>query len=264
MKKIIKKWTLRLTLFGLFLLVLLISLILNPSLLYAHKTSVENYNIYHNKPIDSIVLERLHESSKIIKSSELFDPNLKYDICLDDGSWYPSLIKTIFPETLGTTFYNKIVFWGTVNFRENFGFDGTTKWNITQLIAHTQIHCLQFNKMGFWKSNPIAHHPNWKWEGYAEYISRKLTTGNDLTIGIGHLIQAENKFNNNRIEFSDGTGSSLTFYKMRLLVQFCSEIKKMNFEQLLKDTTTEDVVRQEMMSWYKNELQNNDLIQSSR
>jgi hypothetical protein len=258
------KWILRLTMFGLFLLVFLITLILNPSFLYAHKTTVDNYNIYHNKPIDSIVLVRLTESTKIIKSSELFDPNLKYDICLDDGSWYPPLIKTIFREPLGNTFYNKIVFWGAVNFKENFGFDGTNKWNMTQLIAHTQTHCLQFNKYGFWKSNPIAHHPNWKWEGYAEYISRKLVINNDLPKNIDRLIQAEKTMDNNRVEFSDGTGSSIAFYKMRLLVQYCSDIKKINFEQLLKDTTTEEAVRQEMMSWYKNELLNNDLIQSSR
>jgi hypothetical protein len=254
MMQAIKRWTFRVIVSGLFLLVLLISLVLNPSFLYAHKTIVGNCYIYHNAPVDSMLIVRLQEASEISKSSELFDPSLKYDVCLNDGSFYPSLIKKILVEPIGTTFYNKIVFWGTINFKENYGVEENHKWNMTELIAHTQVHCLQFNKLGLWKSNPIAGYPNWKWEGYAEYISRKTTVKNELKTNIETLIETEKIKNKEWIEFSDGTGSSITFYKRRLLVQFCSDIKKMNFEQLLKDTTSEEVIQQEMMSWYTRKL----------
>jgi hypothetical protein len=254
MKKIITKWILRLTLGGLALFVLLLSFLLNPSLLYANKTIVGNCNVYHNLPLDSLLLIRIIDASKIIKSSELFDNKLKYDICLNDGSKYPALVKLILDEPIGTTFYNKIVFLGTINFKDNYGLEGKNKWNITQLIAHSQTHCLQFNKLGLWKSNPIANYPVWKWEGYAEYISRNNTNNTNLIANIEKLMNAENLDNNNWINFSDSTGSTLTFYKRRLLVQFCTEIKKLNFEQLLKDTTSQEMTTLAMINWYTNEM----------
>lgn len=255
MKQPPKKWLLRLTLSGLFLLALLVSFILYPSLLYAHKTTAGNCCVYHNSDLDRNVIIRLAEAAVIIKSTELYDDNLKYDICLNDGSWYPSLMKMIFNEPIGTTFYNKIVFWGTINFKDNYGLVSDHKWNMTQLIAHLETHCLQFNKLGFWKSNPIAGYPDWKWEGYAEYVARKYVNNNHLAENIDRLVQAEKSGHTDWISFSDGTGASVTFYKRWLLVQFCSDIKKMDFEQLLKDTTSEEVVRKEMMIWYKSEPQ---------
>jgi hypothetical protein len=258
MKKLIKKWLLRFTLSGLFLLFLLVTFVLYPSLLYANKTSIGNCNIYHNTPIDSMLIIRLNEAGEIVKSSELFDANLKFDICLNDGSRYPSLIKMILDEPIGTTFYNKIVFFGKINVKENYGLEDKNKWNLTQLIAHSQIHCLQFNKLGVWKSNPIANYPTWKWEGFAEYSSRKETISNNLITNIYKLLIIENSTNHSWVEFSDNTGSSLMFYKRRVLVQFCTDIKRMNFEQLLKDTTTEGVVEEQMMSWYSSEIIRND------
>lgn len=257
MAKTIKKWTIRLTVVGLLLLTVFITLVLNPSLLYANKTSFGNFNIFHNSPIDSILVVRLNEANEIIKQSELFDANLKYDICLNDGSPYPALIKTILDEPIGTTFYNKIVFLGTISFKENYGLEGKNKWNMTDLIAHSLTHCLQFKKQGLWKSNPVADYPMWKWEGYAEYTSRNRINKNDLITNIGMLLKTEKSDNKNWIEFSDGTGSTLTFYKRRLLVQFCTEVEKMNFEQLLKDTETQEMKTRKMMSWYANIIDNN-------
>ena len=250
MKQSIKKWTLRLSVSGLLLLVLLASFILNPSFLYAHKTIIGNNTIYHNAPIDSIVKIRLQDASEIIKSSELYDANLKYDICLNDGSFYPEFIHSLFDDPFIATFYNKIIFWGVINFKDNYGLDNGHKWNMAQAIAHAQIHCLQFNKLGLWKSNPLAGQPNWKWEGYAEYIARKQSINNNLKTNLYNLVKAEKLQNNNWIEFSDSTGSSILFYKRRLMVQFCAEVKKMNFEQLLEDTATEEIIMTEMMSWY--------------
>ena len=253
MKNNIKKWALRFGLIGLFLFILLVTFIFYPSLLYTHKTIVGNCNIYHNAPIDSIVIKSLETASEISKSSELYDSDLKYDICLNDGSLYPLLIQKFIDDPFGATFYNKIIFWGAFSFKDNYGLQEGHKWNLTKCIAHDMVHCLQYNKLGFWKSNPIAGYPSWKWEGYAEYISRKTTTTSSLDSNIYHLIQSEKK-DTTWIEFSDGTGSSIKFYKRRLLVQFCCEIKRMSFELLLKDTTTEEIETKEMMHWYRDKI----------
>lgn len=150
MVKKIKKWTLRFIATGIFLAVLLLTFMLNPTLLYANKSVVGNYSIYHNKPINNRFLDQLEQSNAILKSSELFDAGLKMDICLKDGAKYPALIKTVLGKDPLTTFYNKIVFTGDeVNYEGNYiSFEGH-KLNLTELLVHVQVHCLEFNNLDF-------------------------------------------------------------------------------------------------------------------
>lgn len=67
MKRKIGKWTLRLTATGLLLFALLIGIILNPALLYANKTSVDNDTVYHNAPLDKDFFSRLDEARHLVK-----------------------------------------------------------------------------------------------------------------------------------------------------------------------------------------------------
>ena len=52
MKQKLLKWTLRITAVTLLTLALLICIVLTPSLMYANKTMVDNFTVYHNKPLD--------------------------------------------------------------------------------------------------------------------------------------------------------------------------------------------------------------------
>lgn len=251
MNKQLKKWTFRLIFTGLFLIGLLVTFVLSPILLYANKTLIGNYSIYHNKPLDKNFLHRLDESLSIIKTSELYNPELKMDICLKDGSKYPELIERIMGRDLLSTFYNKIVFAGDeVNFEDNYiSFDGH-KWNLTEMLAHAQVHCLEFSKYGLWDSNPIGKHPEWKWEGYPEYIARQTLRGDTLSNNIKMLLNAEKVNQNGWMKLTDNTETTISYFEYRLLIQYCLEIKKMSFTQLLQDSTQEETIKQQMMDWY--------------
>src|SRR5580658_9831776 len=115
------KWTFRLTVTGLFLLGLLVVFMLNPPILYANKTIIGNCSIYHNQPLDVNFQSRLAEANAIIKSSELYDPALKIDICLKDGSTYPALIEHVLGKDFISSFYNKIICTADVmNYKDNY------------------------------------------------------------------------------------------------------------------------------------------------
>jgi hypothetical protein len=251
MKKHFKKWMFRLMVTGLFLFGLLVTFMLTPILLYANKTTIRNYSIYHNKQLSKDFLQRLEQSNIIIKSSELYDPNLKIDVCLKDGSRYPGLIKFVMGKDLISSFYNKIILTGdTVNYSDNYiQLDGH-KWNLTQMLAHAQVHCLEFNKYGLWQSNPIAKHPAWKWEGYPDYVAKQNSDQVNLQNNIERLLQIESTTNNGWMKFADSTETLISFDEYRLLIQYCIEIKKMTFVELMKDTTGENTVRQQMINWY--------------
>lgn len=248
MKRKIKKWTLRLTATVLLIAGLLLIIVLNPILTYANKTTHNNLTVFHNNVLDPTFLTKLGQATELLKASEYYNPKLHLDICLNDGSKYPKLIQALRGRAFAWGFYDKVVMQGNANLQDNYVELNGHKWNLTQLVAHEMTHCLQFDKLGFWKSKPIANIPNWKWEGYAEYVSRQNTDQKDLSKNIERLIATEK--NNWEVIFSDSTIAPKEYYDYWTLVQYCIDIKKMTYKQILADTSSEQTVRQEMMSWF--------------
>ncbi len=248
MKRQIKKWTLRLTATALLIAGLLLIIVLNPILTYANKTTHNNYTIFHNKTLDPTLLTKLDQATELLKASEFYNPKLHLDICSNDGSKYPKLIQALRGQAFAWGFYDKVVMQGTANYQDNYVELNGYKWNLTQLLAHEMTHCLQFDKLGFWKSKPVANIPNWKWEGYAEYVSRQNSDQKILSENINRLIATDKS--NWGIKFADSTISPREYYDYWTLVQYCMDIKKMNYKQIFADTTNEQTVRQEMMSWF--------------
>lgn len=248
MKRKIKKWTLRLTATVLLIAGLLLIIVLNPILTYANKTTHNNLTVFHNNVLDPTFLTKLGQATELLKASEYYNPKLHLDICLNDGSKYPKLIQALRGRAFAWGFYDKVVMQGNANFQDNYVELNGHKWNLTQLVAHEMTHCLQFDNLGFWKSKPIANIPNWKWEGYAEYISRQNSDQKDLSKNIERLIATDKS--NWEIKFADSTIAPREYYDNWTLVQYCIDIKKMTYKQILADTSSEQTVRQEMMSWF--------------
>lgn len=249
MKRKITKWALRLTATGLLIVTLLVGIILNPIVTYANKTPYNNYTIFHNQALDPAVIIRLEEATELLKASEFYESKMTLDICLNEGSTYPEMIQAIRGKAFAWGFYNKVVMQGNANAVRNYVELNGYKWNFTQLLAHEMTHCLQFNKLGFWKSKPIANIPNWKWEGYAEYVARQNTDQKILSNNIKKLLASDkNKW---AINFTDSSIAPRIYYEYWTLTQFCLDIKKMTYQQLLLDTTSDQTVRQEMMKWYE-------------
>ena len=249
MKQQIKKWTLRLTATGLLIAGLLLIIILNPILIYAHKTTHKIFSIYHNKTISPSLISTLDQATLLLETSEFYNNNLKFDICLNDGATYPTIIKTIRGQAFAWGFYDKVVMQGTMNCKANFVELNGYKWNLTQLLAHEMTHCLQFDKLGLIQSNPIANIPTWKWEGYAEYVARQNADQKDLSKNIKRFI-ATGK-NNWEIKFADGTITPREYYSYWILVQYCLDVKNMSYQQLLTEKINELTLKQEMINWYE-------------
>lgn len=249
MKRTIKKWTLRLVVTVLLIAGLLFVIVLNPILAYANKTIHNNCTIYHNKTIDPLLTSALDQAGMLLATSEFYNSSLKFDICINDGSAYPAIMKTIRGQAFAWGFYDKVVMQGAMNCGDNFVELNGYKWNLIQLLAHEMTHCLQFDKLGLLKSNPVANIPIWKWEGYAEYISRQNTSQKNLIKNIGRLQQANE--HSWEIKFEDNTIVPKEYYGYWTLVQYCLDIKKMTYEELLTNAVSEQSIRNEMMKWYE-------------
>ncbi|MGB3586429.1 MAG: collagenase [Tunicatimonas sp.] len=257
MKQTIRKWMLRLSATGILSAGFLVGIVMNPAILYANQTTVGNHTIYHDAPLNEAFFLLLGDALSSIKQSDLYHKNIALDICLDDGSYYPILMEKVRGRAFGWGFSDKAVLKGTLNYEANTIEKSGYKWNLSQLIAHEATHCLQFLKFGLWGANPIAGHPHWKWEGYAEYVSRKVGAQQNLVSRITQKIKQEQADPDGwEITFDDGTIAPRSYYQGWLLVQYCLDIKEISYENLLDDTTITGVmVEKEMMRWYNRQIE---------
>ena len=171
MKKKLFNWTIKISVFIIITLGILVLVVLTPSLMYANKTQMGTFTIYHNKPLDKNLKLRLDDAIEIVKTSEYYDQNIKFNICINDGSYYPSLMQFFLGQAFALGYTSNIVtLCGNVNLKDNYVEVNGCRWNLTQLLAHEKTHCFVFHRFGFWNSNPVTHYPVWKWEGYPEYI----------------------------------------------------------------------------------------------
>lgn len=252
MKRKLFNWTIKLSVVVVVTLGIVVFVVLTPSLMYANKTRIGTFTVYHNQSLSDDLKLRLDDAMDILKTSEYYDPEIRFNICMNDGSKYPSLMQFFLGQAFALGYTSNIVtFCGRVNIEDNYVDVNGYKWNLTQLLAHEQTHCFVFNKFGFWNSNPITHYPTWKWEGYPEYISRNTPEQKDLVKNI-EILNNELKANDDGwgISFSDSTVTSKAYFHHRLLIQYCLEIKKQKYEDLLQDTTTEQTTNTQMMNWF--------------
>jgi hypothetical protein len=253
-----KKWIFRLAVTALVLLGFLFVIVLNPLLTYAHKTSHLQFTVYHQQPLESRMMERLENAHRFLKKSELYEHPLKLDICLNDGSRYPDLIRAIRGPAFAWGFYDKVVLQGALNCAENYVELNGYKWNLTQLLVHEMTHCLQYERLGLMHSKPIRNIANWKWEGYAEYVSRQGLAQNKLKDRLQQFYESDTAAW--AITFEDGTISSREYFRYWNMVEYCLEIKQMSYQQLLADASGEEVIETEMREWYQRTMASTKVV----
>ncbi len=236
------------TLLGLLLLGIVLTITLNPILTYDDKTIHGDFTIYHNRPVDPQLTAVLEKAEGLLKKSAFYKGNLNTDICLNDGSNYPKAIRMLLGPAFAWTIYDKVVLQGEMDCTENIAELNGYKWNLIQLLAHEMTHRLQYDELGFRKSNPIARIPDWKWEGYAEYVSRQGIQQRELGKNMERL---NNEVKSSwGIRFEDNTIVPRELYEYWIMVQYCLDIKQMTYPQLLSDPKDELTIKKEMRNWY--------------
>lgn len=235
----------------------LATIILFPQPLFANKIEYKEFTVYSNEEINNDIIPLLDNAMELVKESELNDPNYKYDIFL----CYNSLFNKIDDKLLGigpsarVTDNNITVKVKVDSERDLFfpTFHKNCEGSLTYLLAHEMIHCLQTNKYGMIKFNPLKHPEMWKLEGYPEYISRQTKLkDNDysLTSEIDRYIELESKATDIWILIEEGgCEAPKYYYKGRLLIEYLMDIKHLSYDQILNDTVSADVIYADMISW---------------
>lgn len=235
-----------------------VTLILFPQSLFSNSFEYKNFEVYSNYDVNQEAFKpSIEAANAIIMTSELFDANYQYDIFLAHNTVYNQIDDLIFGSwSIARAVDNNVIIKNPINEVEGIVNNGQNEFDLIYVLAHEMIHCLQENKYGKSKFNPMNHPPIWKLEGYPEYIARNKTLKSEnyhLKKGIEEFLKRTSNGNENLqiIQISENESTPYMYYKGRLMIEYLMDIKKMNYDEILRDTSREEVVYLEMMDWYE-------------
>jgi hypothetical protein len=235
----------------------LASLILFPQLVFANKLKYKKFKVCSNEKINYDIKIVLDNATALVQRSELYDSTYKYNIILCYNTLYNKIDNTLLgigPSARSRL--NNVTIKIRIDPTNNLAFPAFHKEcevNLTYLLAHEMIHCLQAKKYGIMKFNPFRHPEFWKLEGYPEYISRKTQLSSkdySLANEIERYINLKNKATDTWIPVEEG-GCEFPdyYYKGRLMIEYLMGIKHMSYDQILKDSVSESAILKEMIKW---------------
>jgi hypothetical protein len=250
MKRIIKKAIVSTLVIFFVMISGLITIMLFPQPLFAHKMEYKKFRVYSDNALDKNIEVVLNNAYRLVEQSELQDENYQYDIFFSHDNIYNRIedLQGKGPAARATA--GNIVFKVRLDIAANRAYGIISTINLTEILAHEMVHCLQANKLGLWNMNQLNHPPYWKLEGYPEYISRqaKLKAKDySLTNEVKRFIELNSKSKDGIVEVSEEHFMPSVYYKGRLMVEYLMDVKRMTYAEILRDTRTEDEVFQEMV-----------------
>ena len=194
MKKILKRILIRTFLTTITLFVAVISLLLNPQVVFAQKAVYRDFTIYSNDKIPDNYERTIDYAIELIKTSEIYEQNQQLNIFLCNGTMYNAIDTKLLGRAIARCVDDNILLKVPADFTKNVLIGLNNKRNLKKTIAHEAMHFYQMKKYGAMKFNPLNPPPKWKLEGYPEYIANQKDlklSGYDLKNSIKKLIEFE-------------------------------------------------------------------------
>ncbi|OEK01509.1 hypothetical protein BFP97_08230 [Roseivirga sp. 4D4] len=222
-------------------LTVLIILLTTPSILYANHTAIGNIEVYHSQPLPAELRTTIESALERVSSSEIYDANMKHDLCLNDGSKYPALVESVLGSDVFAAFANKVVVLGKYEEAGKFRQWGQTL-SFDQFLAHGLMHNYQYRYHGFFGANPLGNHVQWKWEGYVDYqVIGKHYDMDDLMTAL-----ESPKGNFDWLNFKNGESTIKMHVKYLTLVKYALESKGWSYQDLIASKVSMEDLELEM------------------
>jgi len=249
------------SIFGLNVIIYL-SLVFSPGMLYGNATQVDFVRIYHDQALEEQTEQVVKDAIEILKKSDLYHADIAINLCLNDGSIYPKLMGNIVGGTAFALSNITTINHSRAKFNENvaefqweINKNELRQFNLTKLIAHEFTHNLQYDAYAGWVVKNAFGRINWKLEGHAEYVAREYKKDGLLKEKIDFLL-AETKRPHTGIpvfKLEDGTIQNFDYYKYAVVVQYLLEVEKLEIKEVLDDGRTLDQVYKKMIDWRGND-----------
>ncbi|HLM01799.1 MAG TPA: hypothetical protein VK400_12145 [Pyrinomonadaceae bacterium] len=148
-----------------------------PQYLFAHQVSRNNFKVYARQPLDEKINHVLDAAQERLAKSPIYDKDITERIFISDTfAFYifqSPLSRKSFATTLpviGNIRINKADVAGDSVFRET---QTDNQRSLSGVIAHEVTHNLIRRKFGL--ADSLVKMPDWKEEGYCEYVAGETT-----------------------------------------------------------------------------------------
>jgi hypothetical protein len=235
----------------------LMTILLFPQPLFAYKMEYNRFTVYSNDEITADFIPLLDNAMAIVEKSAINDPNYKYDVLLAFNSVFNKIDDKLLgygPSARATG--NNVTIKVEIDAKRNLffaTFHEKCQGDLTLLLAHEMIHCLQLNKYGIMKFNPVKHPEMWKLEGYPEFVARQPILNEkdyNLTKEIDRYVELDARTSDFWILIEEGgCEAPKDYYKGRLMIEYLMDIKHFSYDEILHDTRSADVIFAEMINW---------------
>ena len=230
------------------ILIVMVGFLLNPSLSYGSSTSFDHCVVLHEEALSPGLTSIIANSTAIIEQSELYDQESISYLCLQDGSRYPAVVKSILGDDVIKSFSSINVVLARAEIPQNKLDWRGHQFRFDQFLAHVRVHNLQFQYHGLWKANPLGGHPEWKWEGYADYIS--LGKRFELKEVITHYLeQGQEAFD--FCQLGAGFGTINLHIRQMIMTQYLFDQKGFSYNQFMEAEIDENMLFQEILGWHE-------------
>ena len=168
-----------------------IGLLAYPQPLFAHQIVDGNFTVWSDRPIDPAIAEVLDDVRFRLETSELYDETQRFRVFLCNEDWRLRLLGQRFNASLGGVadgWFARHIFIRESVIAENRlvspsggpMLDAEVR-TLSYYIAHEAAHILEARAFG---RVMAIWHPQWLWEGYADYVAKGGDFDFDLNRGL--------------------------------------------------------------------------------
>jgi len=217
-----------------------ITLIQFPEVFIEKKIEYDSFIIYSNDEIDlnSDVKNILDSVQLNLKKSQFYQEKMELELYFVKGTLYERLIRLFGMKNIASSKFNKHIYLGKPNFKENIlkQGEGAIGWlNLVQIISHEGVHSQMYKDysiLGFMKT------PSWINEGYAEYISFSPIR-NESDYNLSKLLQNYDSTFDFWIETEFKAMTPRMYLRDRILIEYLIGEKGMDILSIINDDTLE-------------------------
>jgi hypothetical protein len=194
-----------------------------PEVLFAHHIRHRNFDVYSEIPLDAKIIPILDEAATLMERSPLNDPGMEHRLFLCDTPFKRRWLAPRTHVSFGTTY--------TVLLRRNTILNRTdvpanlifrdaparNRRSLSSVIAHERVHALMDYRYGDLTCERL---PDWKKEGYCEYIAGSPTF--DVDEGKRLVRRGE----------SDAS-APFRYFRYWLMVKYLIDIERLDIDEIL-------------------------------
>jgi hypothetical protein len=208
-----------------------------PQYLFAYQVSHKNFKVYARNPLDENINRVLDAAEARLVKSPIYDPGATEKIFISDSfgfyTFESPLSRKSFATTLpgiGNVRINKSDVGGDLVYRDA---PIDNQRSLSGVIAHEVTHNLIREKFGL--INSFTSLPNWKDEGYCEYVAGETT----LSFEEGLRRWKENP----------NDDSKYAYFKYHQMVRYLLDEEKISVEELFNRDFDKKELEAKVFAW---------------